>query len=292
MQGKIMKGISGFYYVYVEGIGAYECKAKGVFRNQKIKPLVGDNVEIISLDEDKLIGNVERILPRTNELIRPAVSNIDMALVIFAADKPAPNLNLLDRFLCMMEYQNVPVTICFNKCDLVSEEERNRLLKLYEAAGYQVLFTCAKTGEGIKQLKDSLYGKTTTVAGPSGVGKSSIINELQSERTMETGQISTKIERGKHTTRHSEIIPICERTYIMDTPGFSSMAVPDIEKEELWTCFPEFVKYEPYCRFQGCMHIHEPECGIKQALEQGKISRTRYDNYRLLYEEMKNKKKY
>ena len=292
MQGKIMKGISGFYYVYVEGIGAYECKAKGVFRNQKIKPLVGDNVEIISLDEDKLIGNVERILPRTNELIRPAVSNIDMALVIFAADKPAPNLNLLDRFLCMMEFQKVPVTICFNKCDLVSEEERNRLLKLYEATGYQVLFTCAKTGEGIQHLKDSLYGKTTTVAGPSGVGKSSIINELQSKRTMATGQISTKIERGKHTTRHSEIIPICERTYIMDTPGFSSMDVPNMEKEQLWTCFPEFVEYEPYCRFQGCMHIHEPDCGIKQALDQGKISKTRYDNYCMLYEEMKNKKKY
>ena len=292
MQGKIIKGISGFYYVYVEGIGEYECKAKGVFRNQKIKPLVGDNVEIVSLDEDKLIGNVERILPRTNELIRPAVSNIDMALVIFAADKPAPNLNLLDRFLCMMEYQKVPVTICFNKCDLVSQEEKNRFLKLYEATSYQVLFTCAKTGEGIKQLKDSLYGKTTTVAGPSGVGKSSIINELQSERTMETGQISTKIERGKHTTRHSEIIPICERTYIMDTPGFSSMDIPNIEKEQLWTCFPEFVEYEPYCRFQGCMHIHEPDCGIKQALDQGKISKTRYDNYCMLYEEMKNKKKY
>ena len=236
MQGKIVKGISGFYYVHVVESGIYECKAKGVFRNQKIKPLVGDDVEIAIIDEESKKGNIESIFPRRNELIRPAVANIDLALVIFAAAKPQPNFNLLDRFLIMMEYQKVPVTICFNKCDLVSEEEKNRLLKLYEAAGYQVLFTCAKTGEGIKQLKDSLYGKTTTVAGPSGVGKSSIINELQSERTMETGQISIKIERGKHTTRHSEIIPICERTYIMDTPGFSSMDVPDIEKLILPYC--------------------------------------------------------
>lgn len=292
MQGKIMKGISGFYYVYVEGIGEYECKAKGIFRNQKVKPLVGDQVEIISLDDEKMLGNVEHILPRRNALIRPAVANIDMALVIFAADKPAPNLNLLDRFLCMMEYQKVPVTICFNKCDLVTEEERERLFKLYEGTGYQVLFTCAKQGIGICELKEHLHGKTTTVAGPSGVGKSSIINQLQSDRTMETGQISTKIERGKHTTRHSEIIPICEKTYIMDTPGFSSMDIPDLEKEELWTCFPEFVQYEPYCRFKGCMHVHEPDCGVKQALEQRTISQSRYDNYLLLFEEMKNKRKY
>ena len=292
MQGKIIKGISGFYYVFVEGIGEYECKAKGAFRNQKVKPLVGDNVEIVSLDEEKRIGNVERILPRNNALIRPAVSNIDMALVIFAADKPAPNFNLLDRFLCMMEYQKVPVTICFNKCDLVTEDEKKHLLNIYAATGYQILFTCAKTGEGIQELKELLYGKTTTVAGPSGVGKSSIINELQSDRTMQTGQISRKIERGKHTTRHSEIIPVCKQTYIVDTPGFSSMDIPDIEKEQLWTCFSEFVQYEPYCRFQGCMHIHEPDCGIKQALEEHKISQTRYDNYVLLYDEMKSKRKY
>lgn len=292
MQGKIMKGISGFYYVYVEGIGEYECKAKGSFRNQKVKPLVGDHVEIISLDDDKRLGNIEQILPRKNALIRPAVANIDMALVIFAADKPAPNFNLLDRFLCMMEYQKVPVTICFNKCDLITPEEKKRLSQLYENTGYQVLFTSAKQEVGIQELKEHLQEKTTTVAGPSGVGKSSIINQLQSGRRMETGQISTKIERGKHTTRHSEIIPICEQTYIMDTPGFSSMDIPDLEKEELWTCFPEFLQYEPYCRFKGCMHLHEPDCGVKQALEQGAISRSRYDNYSLLFEEMKNKRKY
>ena len=206
MQGKIVKGISGFYYVHVVGTGIYECKAKGVFRNRKVKPLVGDNVEIVVLDEEKHLGNVEEILPRKNELIRPAVSNIDMALVIFAAAKPDPNFNLLDRFLCMMEYQKVPVTICFNKCDLVSEEEKENLQKIYAPAGYDILFTSVKTGENIDRLKALLAEKTTTVAGPSGVGKSSLVNELQTDVRMQTGAISDKIGRGKHTTRHSEII--------------------------------------------------------------------------------------
>lgn len=292
MQGKIVKGISGFYYVHVVETGIYECKAKGVFRNRKVKPLVGDNVEIVVLDEEKHLGNVEEILPRKNELIRPAVSNIDMALVIFAAAKPDPNFNLLDRFLCMMEYQKVPVTICFNKCDLVSEEEKENLQKIYAPAGYDILFTSVKTGENIDRLKALLAEKTTTVAGPSGVGKSSLINELQTDVRMQTGAISDKIGRGKHTTRHSEIISIGQDTYIMDTPGFSSMDLPGFEKEDLWTCYPEFVPYEPECRFIGCSHIGEPDCGVKNALAEGKISRVRYDNYVMLYDEMKNIRKY
>lgn len=292
MQGKIVKGISGFYYVHVVGTGIYECKAKGAFRNKKVKPLVGDNVEIVVVDEEKKIGNIDDILPRKNELIRPAVSNIDMALVIFAAAKPEPNFNLLDRFLCMMEYQKVPVTICFNKCDLISEEEKNRLKSIYEPASYQIIFTSAKQNENVELLRNLLQGKTTTVAGPSGVGKSSLVNKLQNDVRMETGQISQKIERGKHTTRHSELIPLGEHSYIVDTPGFSSMDVPGFEKENLWTCYPEFIPYEPYCRFQGCSHIHEPDCGVKNALEEGKISKIRYDNYVLLYEEMKQIRKY
>ncbi len=292
MQGKIVKGISGFYYVHVVGTGSYECKAKGVFRNRKVKPLVGDNVEIVVLDEEKRIGNVEEILPRKNELIRPAVSNIDMALVIFAAAKPDPNFNLLDRFLCMMEYQKVPVTICFNKCDLVSEKEKEKLQQIYAPAGYEILFTSVKTGENIDNLKALLADKTTTVAGPSGVGKSSLINELQTGVRMQTGAISDKIGRGKHTTRHSEIISIGQDTYIMDTPGFSSMDLPGFEKEDLWTCYPEFVPYEPECRFIGCSHIGEPDCGVKNALAEGKISQVRYDNYVMLYEEMKHIRKY
>lgn len=292
MTGKIIKGISGFYYVYVEGAGLYECKAKGAFRKQKIKPLVGDNVEIAVIDEANKLGNVEKILPRKNELIRPAVSNIDMALVIFASAKPDPNFNLLDRFLCMMEYQKVPVTICFNKIDLVDQEKLKEYSRIYEPAGYNVIFTCTKTKEGLGSIRSLLEGKTTTVAGPSGVGKSSIINCLQSDITMETGTISEKIERGKHTTRHSEIIPVSHDTYIMDTPGFSSMDVPRFEKEDLWTCYPEFVRHEPYCRFIGCSHINEPDCGVKAAVEDGEISPVRYENYKLLYEELKNRHKY
>ena len=292
MKGKIVKGISGFYYVHVAETGIYECKAKGIFRNQKIKPLVGDDVEIVVLDEEKKIGNVEKILPRTRELIRPAVANIDMALVIFAAAKPDPNFNLLDRFLCMMEYQKVPVTICFNKCDLVTKEQREVLRKIYELAGYELRFTSAKTQENVEKLKSVLQGKMTAVAGPSGVGKSSLINDLQDAVQMQTGGISDKIERGKHTTRHSQIIPIAENTYIMDTPGFSSMDLPGFSKEDLWTCYPEFVRFEPGCRFIGCSHIGEPDCGVKTALAEGKISQVRYDNYVQLYQEMKNMRKY
>ena len=292
MQGKIIKGIAGFYYIHAENGQVYECKAKGAFRKQKIKPLVGDMVRIAVLDEAEHLGNVEKILPRKNELIRPAVANIDMALVIFAAAKPEPNFNLLDRFLCMMEFQNVPVTICFNKTDLVDEEKIEEYRKIYEPAGYRLMSTCTRTGEGVDAVKALLHGKTTTVAGPSGVGKSSLINALQSDVQMQTGVISDKIDRGKHTTRHSEIVPVMEDSYIMDTPGFSSMDVPGFEKEDLWTCFPEFREYEPYCKFQGCSHINEPNCGVKEALAEGKISSVRYENYKLLYEELKNMKKY
>lgn len=292
MQGKIVKGISGFYYVHIAGSGIYECKAKGIFRNQKVKPLVGDNVEIAILDEAEKLGNIEQILPRKNELIRPAVANIDMALVIFAAAKPKPNFNLLDRFLIMMEYQRVPVTICFNKADLLSLEELQEFSDVYEQCGYPVIHTSAKQQEGIDTLRLALSGKVTAVAGPSGVGKSSLINCLSAERKMETGAISRKIERGRHTTRHSEIIPIGEDTYIMDTPGFSTLHVPGFEKEDLQQYYREFAAYEPYCRFKGCSHIGEPDCGVKEALAEGKISTLRYENYKLLYEELKAVKKY
>ncbi len=292
MQGKIVKGIAGFYYVHVAESGIYECKAKGAFRNQKVKPLVGDNVRLEVLDEEQKKGNIEEILPRKNELIRPAVANIDQALVIFAAAKPKPNFNLLDRFLILMQYQKVPAVVCFNKQDMVDAEELQLLKNTYESAGYPVLFTSAAKQEGIQAVRDLLKGKTTTVAGPSGVGKSSLINLLSPEAEMETGDISRKIERGKHTTRHSELFALDEDTFICDTPGFSSIYLPDMEKEELGIYFPEIAEYEPFCRFQGCAHIHEPGCGVKDALEEKKISPIRYENYKLLYEELKDKRRY
>ena len=277
MIGKIMKGIAGFYYVGVAESGVYECKAKGIFRKDKIKPLVGDDVEIEVLNEEEKLGNIVKILPRRSELIRPAVANIDQALVIFAAREPKPNLSLLDRFLVIMEKQDVPVIICFNKQDLCDEEEVGRLKEIYEACGYPVVLASAKQGEGIEEIKSLLRGKTTTVAGPSGVGKSSLTNLLQNEVQMETGEISKKLGRGRHTTRHSQIIQIEEDTWLYDTPGFTSFYVEEIEKEELRFYFREFFKYEGTCRFQGCTHTHEPGCMVKNALEEGKISKERYE---------------
>ena len=292
MQGKIVKGISGFYYVHVVESGIYECKAKGIFRQQKMKPLVGDDVEIDIISEEKKTGNVAAILPRKNALIRPAVANVDQALLIFAAASPNPNFNLLDRFLVMMGRQDVPVILCFNKCDLITEEQQQEIASIYEASGCEILFVSAKKELGLKELQEILAGKTTTVAGPSGVGKSSLINLLAPEACMETGEISKKIERGRHTTRHAELIQLKEDCYIMDTPGFSSLYLPEMEKEELQDCYPEFAAFEPYCRFQGCSHISEPDCGVKEALSKGKIHPVRYENYCQLYGELKDRKKY
>ena len=292
MQGKIVKGIAGFYYVHVVESGIYECKAKGAFRKEKLKPLVGDNVEIDILDEEKKLGNITKILERKNELIRPAVANIDQALVVFAVTKPKPHFNLLDRFLVMMECKEIPVVLVFNKKDIAEEQEIRELQEVYSHLGYTVIFTSAKEEENVELVKEVLEGKTTAVAGPSGVGKSSLINLLQNGIEMEIGSISEKIERGKHTTRHSELIPINENSYIMDTPGFSSLYVNEFEKEELKYYFPEFEPYEGQCKFHGCDHIHEPGCAVKEALEEGKIHTIRYQNYVEMYTELKGKKRY
>lgn len=290
MRGKIVKGIAGFYYVHANEI--YECKAKGVFRKDKRKPLVGDDVEMEVLDEEKLKGNITGILPRHSELIRPAVANVDQALVIFAITKPQPNFNLLDRFLIMMGQQKLPCIICFNKLDIDEDNRGAGYEEIYRNSGYTTLSVSAEKEINIDRLLSLLKGKTTTVAGPSGVGKSSIVNRLQAGIVMETGAISEKIERGKHTTRHSELIAIDEGTYILDTPGFSSLGLFNLEKEELAGFFPEFAEYEKYCRFGGCAHINEPVCGVKEAVAEGRISSMRYENYKLLYEELKNRKRY
>lgn len=292
MQGKIIKGIAGFYYVHVEGQGVYECKAKGIFRKEHVKPLVGDDVQMDVLDAQKMLGNIHRILPRKSVLLRPAVANVDQALILFAIVKPDPNFNLLDRFLIRMERQNLPTIICFNKQDIATSEEKESLRKAYETCGYQVLFISVLENEGLEKVRGLLLGKTTTLAGPSGVGKSSLINQLSPAANMETGAISEKIERGRHTTRHSEMIALGAGTYIVDTPGFTSLDISEITKEELGGYYPEFLQYEPVCKFRGCAHMSEPSCGVKEAVEAGKISRVRYDNYRMLYQELKEVKRY
>ncbi len=292
MTGKITKGIGGFYYVHAKDDMVYECKAKGIFRNRKVKPLVGDDVEMEIITSSPPVGNIVEILDRKNELIRPAVSNIDQAFLVFACKDPEPNWNLLDRFLVMMNFQNVPVTICFNKADLIEEEQREYYCTLYGQSGCSVLFSSTKTGEGVNFLKKQMDGKTSVFAGPSGVGKSSLLNAIMGMEQMETGAISEKIKRGKHTTRHSEFFCIGEDTYLLDTPGFSSIWMPEMKEEELKDYFPEFAKFEEECRFIGCVHVGERQCGVKDAVAAGDIPEERYKNYMLMYQEIKSKRKY
>lgn len=233
-----------------------------------------------------------QIHKRKNSLIRPAVANVDQALVIFAMDNPKPNFMLLDRFLIMMEREGVPAVICFNKKDLVTTEELEFLYETYQSCGYQVILSSALKGEGLDEIEEVLQGRTTVVAGPSGVGKSSLTNSLQEEVEMETGEISRKLKRGKHTTRHAQIIPVAQDTFLVDTPGFSSLYIENMEEQELKDYFPEFRRYEGQCRFQGCRHIHEPGCAVKEALENNEISRLRYEDYLELHQELKEKRRY
>ena len=270
MQGKIIKGIAGFYYVYAEDGNTYECRAKGIFRKDKFKPLVGDNVDITVLDEKELEGSVTEIHKRKNSLIRPAVANVDQALVIFAMDNPKPNFMLLDRFLIMMEREGVPAVICFNKKDLLEEKAIEEFAGVYKKCGYSVLYTSAEKEEGIRELHELLDGKTTAVAGPSGVGKSSLVNRLQPNVQMETGSISRKIERGKHTTRHSQLFYVEENTYMMDTPGFSSMYMPGFEKEDLKDIHFSggMLKFRP---FKDLMEMIELSSPVRFIIENEKI---------------------
>jgi len=292
MQGKILKGIAGFYYVHAEDGILYECKAKGIFRRQNIKPLAGDNVVLEILDYEHTKGNILDILPRANKLIRPAVANIDQALIIFAVARPEPNFNLLDRFLIMMQQQKLPCIICFSKSDFAVEQERETLRSAYEACGCEVVFLSILNQDGMETVRKLLEGRTTALAGPSGVGKSSLINLLCPEAFMEVGEISRKIERGKNTTRHTELFAMNAHSYMMDTPGFSSLNLFDMEKTDLRMYYPEFLEYEPQCRFSGCSHISEPDCAVKKAVEDRQISGIRYRNYKSLYEELKNARKY
>lgn len=291
MQGRIIKGIAGFYYVYTGDGSTYECKAKGIFRKDGVKPMVGDLVDLEVLSEDEKLGNITDLHDRINELIRPAVANVDQALIVFALTHPEPNYLLLDKLLLQFALQEVPVILCFNKEDLVKEEEVRRVMDIYRDCGCRVFFTCATSRQGTDELKGELKGKLSCVAGPSGVGKSSLVNCLKGQAAMETGDISRKSERGRHTTRHSEIIPIDEDTFIMDTPGFSSFDVYGVTCDDIKDHYNEFGPYTE-CRFKPCSHTHEPDCLVKAAVEEGKISEERYRNYTMIYREMKNLRRY
>ena len=289
--GRILKGISGFYYVYVVESGIYECKAKGAFRKENVKPLVGDEVRIQVISEEEMKGNVEEILPRSMELSRPTVANVDQALVIFSVKEPQINLRLLDSFLVNMEEKHLPTVICFNKAELATEEEKEELKKTYESAGYTVIFSSMKKEYGLEEIKAVLEGKLTTVAGPSGVGKSTIINTLQLEVKMETDGMMKKMDSGKQTTRHSQLIRINENSFIMDTPGFGSVDLPKVEETELDEFFPEMREEKYDCKFAGCAHLKEPDCAVKEKLAAGNIAKSRYENYTAFYEELKDLRK-
>ncbi len=292
MRGKIIKSIAGFYEVHT-GKEMYRCRARGVFRALGEKPLVGDDVEFEITDRlsTPMEGNVTFLYPRKNELIRPYVANVDQALLIFAITHPAPSYNMLDRFLISMSRRDLDAVLCFNKKDLAGEEEIRQLKETYEACGCRVLFISTFDEDSLAPLWEILRGRTTVLTGPSGVGKSTLINRICPEANMETGELSRKIRRGKNTTRHVEILASKEDTYLVDTPGFTSLWLIDVEADELRDYYHEFDQYACDCKFgAGCAHLSEPGCAVRAAKEAGAISPIRYKNYRELFQELRDRK--
>ena len=290
MTGKIIKGIGGFYYIHApETDKVYTCRAVGIFRKLGIKPLVGDNVEFEVLDEEAGEGSLTKIAERSNVLIRPAVANIDQALVVFAVREPDLNTNLLHRFLIYMGMQDIPVNIFLNKSDLNRDGLMEHYTHIYEHAGYNVICGSTECEADVDAVRKVLKGKTTVLAGPSGVGKSSLTNKLNDGVCMEVGELSAKIKRGKQTTRHTELFTIDADSYVLDTPGFTSLYVTGVDKERLQFYFDEFLPYYDKCKFTGCSHIYEADdiCAVKRAVAAGAIPEERYENYRLIYEELK-----
>ena len=290
MLGLIKKGIGGFYYVETEK-GLIEAKGRGIFKKDGITLTVGDNVEISIIDEENAKGVIEAILPRKNCFIRPPIANVDIFAVVFAPQKPKPNFVLTDKFLIMAEMNEAEAIICINKCDLASEDEIAEIRAIYEPV-YPVIEVSAKTGKGLDELAKMLAGKRAALAGPSGVGKSTITNAIIPQANMETGAISEKTKRGKHTTRHVEIFDADYNTKIFDTPGFTSFEILEAEKDELWKYYPEFAPYAGDCRYDNCRHLKEPDCAIRKAVVAGKINKRRYDSYVANMEEIKARKKY
>ncbi|XZI55769.1 ribosome small subunit-dependent GTPase A [Clostridium perfringens] len=285
MEGIIIKGIGGFYYIKTDE-GIIECKARGKFRYNSLKPMVGDRVTI-KVENGK--GVIEDIHERSSELIRPTVANVTQAFVVFAIKNPDINLDLLNRFLTLCEYNDIHAVVCLNKEDLCTEEEKENLKELINDIGYEVLFINAKEGKGFDDLKERLEHNITVLCGPSGAGKSTLLNSFIDREHMETGSVSEKIGRGKHTTRHSELIDV-DNGYLVDTPGFTTLDVTFIDRDSLKYCFPEFNDYNNLCKFNGCNHYKEPKCAVKEAVEEGKINKLRYDFYIKTLEEIINRR--
>ena len=298
MEGKIVKAVSEFYYVKTKN-NTYACKARGKFKNEDIKPLVGDDVVFQVLDFDRREGVIDEIKPRRNFLIRPAVANVDQAMVMFAVRNPTPNLSILDRFLVLMKKQNIPTIIVFNKKDLAKLDDEKNLKKIYEKSGCKVFFISAGAERRhLFWLKNALRGKITVMAGPSGVGKSTLLNNLTKDAFDDDpdqaviGDLSARTNRGKHTTRHNQLYDPGQGFKIVDTPGFTSLLVNenDYTRDNLKEAFPEFAPYESQCPFKDCKHIKERDCAVRKAVDEGKIPTSRYNSYRSIFEDLRPSK--
>ncbi|MGG2075119.1 ribosome small subunit-dependent GTPase A [Lysinibacillus irui] len=289
-QGQIRKALSGYYYVY-DGQQLIQCRGRGVFRNRGESPLVGDMVEY-TMETEGSDGTIQKILARQNELVRPPIANIDQGILVFSVKEPNFNTILLDRFLVVLESFHVHPIICLTKMDLLNPKERKELqqyIEDYQSMGYTVLQTYKDEEELIGRLQPILKGKTTVLAGQSGVGKSTLLNTLIPDLNLKTGIISQSLGRGKHTTRHVELIEVCDGL-LADTPGFSSFDFDEIEKEELGACFPEMAKIADDCKFRGCLHLKEPKCAVKAAVEAGDIRDYRYKHYEQFMQEIIDRK--
>ncbi len=291
IEGIIIRGVGGNYYVDT-GDDLVECRARGLFRLKNIKPLVGDRVLIRLTAEDEHAGYIEEILERTNEMSRPPVANAQQLLIFFAVTNPEPSFLLLDKLLIAAETNRLKPVICFNKCDLADEELKKEYENIFVNTGYRVIFTSKYDENSLKELKSILKDKLSVFSGPSGVGKSSVMNAVQPDFQLKTGEISDKLKRGRHTTRHAEIYKLEFGGYVVDTPGFSSFELEGIGEFELKEYYPEIQKFDDGCRFADCLHYKEPCCVIKDAVNDGLISQTRYNNYVRLLEEIRKVKLY